>query len=44
MHADLHSRNFQVRKIIEMGKIIIYDFGLCFSSVSADKNEAVGSY
>lgn len=41
MHADLHSRNWKVQENHRDSKIIIYDFGLCFSSVSADKNRAV---
>ena len=38
MHADLHSRNWKVQENHRDSKIIIYDFGICFKSISADKN------
>ena len=41
MHADLHSRNWKVQENHRDSKIIIYDFGICFHSVSPEKNKAV---
>lgn len=38
MHADLHSRNWKVQENHRDSKIIIYDFGICFKSVSAERN------
>ena len=38
LHADLHNRNWKVQKNDKDSKIIIFDFGLCFTSVSAEKN------
>ena len=38
MHADLHSRNWKVQTKDKDSKIIIFDFGLCFTSVSPEKN------
>jgi predicted unusual protein kinase regulating ubiquinone biosynthesis (AarF/ABC1/UbiB family) len=38
LHADLHSKNWKVQENDKDSKIIIYDFGLCFTSVSAEKN------
>ena len=39
MHADLHSRNWKVQENHRDSKIIIYDFGICFKSVSPDRNK-----
>tara|TARA_B100000767_G_scaffold42357_1_gene36127 strand:- start:344 stop:1690 length:1347 start_codon:yes stop_codon:yes gene_type:complete len=38
MHADLHSRNWKVEEDDKNSKIIIYDFGLCFRSISVENN------
>ena len=38
MHADLHSRNWKVQNNNRDSKIIIFDFGLCFTSVSPEIN------
>ena len=38
LHADLHSKNWKVQENDKDSKIIIYDFGLCFTSVSPEKN------
>jgi len=38
MHADLHSKNWKVQENHKDSKIIIFDFGLCFKSISAEKN------
>tara|TARA_B100000795_G_scaffold248750_1_gene215771 strand:- start:298 stop:1662 length:1365 start_codon:yes stop_codon:yes gene_type:complete len=38
MHADLHSRNWKVQENHKDSKIIIFDFGLCFTSISPEKN------
>jgi predicted unusual protein kinase regulating ubiquinone biosynthesis (AarF/ABC1/UbiB family) len=38
LHADLHSKNWKVQENNKDSKIIIYDFGLCFTSVSPEKN------
>ena len=38
LHADLHNKNWKVQENNKDSKIIIYDFGLCFTSVSAEKN------
>ena len=45
MHADLHRRNWKVQENHRDSKIIIYDFGICFHSVSSEKNKTVwGGY
>ena len=41
MHADLHRRNWKVQENHRDSKIIIYDFGICFNSVSPEKNREV---
>jgi predicted unusual protein kinase regulating ubiquinone biosynthesis (AarF/ABC1/UbiB family) len=40
MHADLHSRNWKVQENHRDSKIIIYDFGICFKSISSNRNRA----
>ena len=38
LHADLHKKNWKIQENSRDSKIIIYDFGLCFTSVSPEKN------